>query len=66
MVTLTTEECKAIYELMGDLSGCNPEYVFAWDGTDDPNCVITRAAAKLYKAAGKRIPKEMEEVVNEP
>ena len=55
-VTLTAAECKALYRLISDVSGHNPEYVFSWDGTDDPHDPMTAACAKIYRAAGARVP----------
>ena len=56
MITLTTEECKAIHELIGMLSGDNPEYAFAWDGTDDMSDPQTSACFKIYTEAGRNVP----------
>ncbi len=60
MVTLTEDECKAVHEMIDMLSGCNPENVFAWDGTDDPSDPQTSAFVKIYKAVGQRVPESCE------
>lgn len=56
MVTLTTEECKAIYELIDQLSGFNPGNVFAWDGTDSMDDPTTSGCVRIFREAGKEIP----------
>lgn len=56
VVHLTVEECKAVHDLIGALSGHNPEYVFAWDGTDSLEHPETSACVKIYKAAGRKVP----------
>jgi hypothetical protein len=56
-LNLTKEEATGIYEIICQLSGWNPENVFAWDGTDSLDHTVTRATAKLYKAVGKPVPK---------
>jgi len=55
MVTLSTEECKAIHELIDQLSGGNPESVFTWedDSLHDPICA---ACVKIYREAGEPTP----------
>ena len=55
-ITLTKEECEAVHEMISMLSGCNPENVFAWDGTDSNEDTTTRAFAKIYKMAGANVP----------
>jgi hypothetical protein len=57
VVHLTQEECKAIHDLIGMLSGHNPEYAFAWDGTDSLDDPQVSACVKIYKAAGESVPK---------
>ena len=52
-VTFTTEEAKALFDLIDGFSGGNPENAFANDGTDALDDVTTRAIAKLYAAAGR-------------
>jgi hypothetical protein len=61
-VTLTAEECRAAYGLIDELSGGNAANVFAWDGTDDPADALHRAVAKLFAAAGVRVPDELKDV----
>lgn len=56
MITLTTEECKALHGLIGSLSGHSPESAFAWDGSDDAKDPTTRALVKVYRAAGALVP----------
>lgn len=58
-VTLTPDEAEAIYELIDELSGGNADNVFANDGTDTLDDVRTRAAAKVFKAAGEDIPSDL-------
>jgi hypothetical protein len=55
-VTLSEAECKALFDLISDLSGHNPENVFAWNGADDPKDPQCSACAKVYQAAGRRVP----------
>jgi len=55
-LVLTREEAAAIYDIINELSGFNPENVFAWDGTDSLDDAPTRASAKLYKAVGRSVP----------
>jgi hypothetical protein len=55
-VTLTGAECEALFDLISDLSGHNPENVFAWNGADDPTDPLCSACAKVYQAAGRRVP----------
>jgi hypothetical protein len=50
---LTTEECRALYDLLEQLSGHSPENVFALDGTDSMEDITTRACVKLFCAAGR-------------
>lgn len=52
-VSFTTEECRALYDTIDELSGFNPGNVFAWDETDDIEFAVVRAHAKLYVAAGR-------------
>jgi hypothetical protein len=59
-VTLSKEECAAIHELIGQLSGHNPENVFSHDGDNDPNEPMMSACAKIYNASGHSIPEELE------
>ncbi len=55
-ITLTEEECEIVHDMIGMLSGDNPENVFAWDGTDNLDCPETRVFAKIYQASGHKIP----------
>jgi hypothetical protein len=34
IIEFTEEEVKTIFDLIDSLSGGNPEYSFAWDGSD--------------------------------
>jgi hypothetical protein len=52
-IELTKAECKAVYEVIDQLSGSNPENVFANDGTDDPENPVISAFVKIFKAAGR-------------
>lgn len=49
-VVLTGEECKSLYELISQLSGGNPEYVFS--GRDVPD-LLESVCRKVYRAAGR-------------
>lgn len=62
MITLSKEECEAVYELIDQLSGGNPENVFAWDGTDSIHCPTTSAMIKIFSAAGRDIPPVKEQI----
>ena len=62
VVAFTLEEAEAIYDLICNLSGGNPEYAFGWGSGDTLDNVHDRACAKLYKACGKRVPKSCEGV----
>jgi len=64
MITLTVEECKALYELIDSLSGCNAGNVFGWDGSDDLSDPTTSACAKVFRAAGKEVPKELRQAMD--
>jgi len=55
-LSLTREEAKAVHEIIDQLSGGNPQNVFAWDGTDNLENPTTRAMAKIYLMAGEKIP----------
>lgn len=55
-IRLTAEECRAVHRLIAELSGDNPEYAFAWDGTDSMADPRTAACVKIYRAAGRPIP----------
>mgnify|MGYP001615456865 FL=1 len=59
MITLTREECEALYDLIDQLSGGNPENVFAWDGTDDLSRPCISAAVKLFTAAAEDVPENL-------
>ena len=56
MIHLTTEECRAVYELIDILSGGNAANVFAWDGTDDSTDPEISAMTQIFLAAGQRVP----------
>jgi len=55
-VILNKKEAEAVVELLDQLSGGNPENVFAWDGSDDLADATTSAVYKLFKACGKNVP----------
>ena len=55
-MTLTTEEAKALYQLIEILTGGNAHSAFAWDGTDSVDDPMTSATVKLYLAAGEDVP----------
>lgn len=61
-VTLTADECRALHALIDILSGGNAQDAFTWDGTEDPADAQARACAKVYKAAGFKVPKELKGV----
>lgn len=65
-VTLTTEECKAIYDLIDQLSGGNAGNVFSGynDPLDpiDPDDPTITSCAKIFGAAGENVPNDGEEV----
>lgn len=56
-IELSKDECKALYDLIDGLSGCNPENVFAWDGSDSLDDPTTSACVKIYKMVGRGVPK---------
>ena len=56
IVILTGQECEAVYDLFGQLSGDNPENIWSPYNDDDPNNPTTRALVKIYRAAGARVP----------
>lgn len=58
-ITLTAQECAALHDLIYCLSGGNPEYAFDWDGPNDPRDPGLAACAKVYHAAGRRIPDDL-------
>lgn len=60
MIEFTLEECKALYETIDNLSGGNAENAFRWDGSDSKDTPHSTAHAKLFKACGQDIPKELE------
>jgi len=61
VITFTKGECEIILTIISQLSDGYPENIFAWDGTDSIRDSIIYVAAKLYRAAGERVPKEVEE-----
>lgn len=61
MTTFTKEEVEAIYELLDQLSGGNPEYGFSWDGEDSLEDPTTSALVKIFKVKGRSIPENLEE-----
>jgi hypothetical protein len=60
VVSLTKEECHAIFELIDQLSGGNPENAFANDGSDSMDDPTTPACVKIYKACGRSVPGNLE------
>lgn len=65
MITLTHEEAEAIHELIGILSGGNPENVFSWDGKDSMADPTTSACVKIYAAIGQKVPDNLDPGVME-
>lgn len=55
-VVLNAREAKEIYSLISELSGHNPENVFAWDGSDSLEDPYISACVKIYRAVGARVP----------
>lgn len=64
-VTLTQAECKALYEIIDQLSGFNAGNVFAGE-TDDPKDPIVSACAKVFMAAGKNVPANVRAALTQP
>lgn len=62
-ITLTAEECREIFDLIDQLSGCNASYVFGDD--DDEIGTLDRAAGKIYLAAGEDIPEWVRKALEE-
>lgn len=56
MTTFTNEEIKALYDVISELSGGNPENLFAWDGNDDINDPTISATVKIFKMCDKKYP----------
>jgi hypothetical protein len=56
IVALTKAECAAVHDMIDMRPGCNPENVFAWDGSDDMSDPGTSAFVKIDKAAGRSVP----------
>ncbi len=64
-ITLTRQECEAVHETIGYLSGHNPEYVFSHFSVgepDDPADPTARAFAKIYRCAGEQVPPNLREI----
>lgn len=59
-LSFSPEEAESVYELINMLSGNNAENVFAWDGSDTLEDVQTKAMAKLFRACGRPLPPELE------
>ncbi len=59
-VILTKEEVEAAFEWLEAATGCSPENVFAWDGTDSLKDASTSAAYKIFKACRRRVPENLE------
>ncbi len=62
-VELSPKECRAIYNLIDQLSGGNPEYAFPPNVGGGPNDIAdpqVSACAKIYAAAGQGIPDDLE------
>ncbi len=60
-VTLTPEETEAVFEWLDGLTGCSPENVFAWDGSDSLDDPSISAAYKVFKACGRSVPENLEQ-----
>ena len=54
MVSLTTEECRALTEIIDQLLG--PAQAFAWDGSDSLDSAFISSCAKVYREAGRKVP----------
>lgn len=57
---MTQEEVEAVFDMISMLSGCSPENVFAWDGTDSLEDPSISAAYKIFKACGRNVPENLE------
>lgn len=55
-IKLTKAECQSVYNVIGMLSGGNPENVFAWNGEDSISDAEVSAFAKIFHAIGERVP----------
>jgi hypothetical protein len=62
--TFTRAEAKALYDVIDELSdsaiGGSARDGFAWDGTDDPNEPIISALVKMFKAADRPVPDNLQ------
>lgn len=65
MIELSKDECAAVYEVIDQLSGGNPEYTFlhSCGEIDDPESPHSTAFAKIFRAVGASIPPNLESVV---
>jgi len=59
-VYLTKEEASAVFDWLDSLSGCSPENIFAWDGTDSMDDPSTSAAYKIFKACKRGVPENLD------
>jgi hypothetical protein len=59
-VYLTKEEAEAVFEWLDGLTGCSPENVFVWDGTDSLNDPSISAAYKIFKACKRHVPENLD------
>lgn len=55
-ITLTVAECRALYELIDQLSGFNAENVFGGEDVVDASDPTTSACIKVFRAAGRDVP----------
>ena len=60
MITLNKAEAEAVFELIDQMSGGNPENGFSWDGTDDMSNPTTSALFKIFKECGRNVPENLE------
>ena len=61
-VLLTKEEVEAVFDWVDGMTGCSPENIFAWDGTDTLEDPGISAAYKIFKACKRRVPKNLDVV----
>ncbi len=61
MITLSTEECEALYGLINQLSGCNAGNVFLGAEPIDILDPTISACVKVYREAGKGVPDDLKD-----
>lgn len=64
-VVLTAEEAEAVFDWIDGLTGCSPENVFSWDGSDSFDDPSISAAYKIFKACGRNVPENLDSHGNE-